>query len=465
MKRIFLILPLLPILALVNSCDNGGNNNNNNGEPDFSQKTVEENKQIVEESGISMVKTMEDMKDLQTTDAAVSLGNLLDSSDPFKSESIGTSKVNGLVHAIAGLKRGEGSLHDLFNALKSPAELADDPQTIQELWDDLVGTYVWNAGAEDWDYTEGGDDVVFMFPATENGTENNATLTISGYQGVTVSNPLEDEYDGDLPAALMADLSVSGTSIMSYSFAAEYNDQGIPSSVASDLTIESYTWSIDITNTDTEVSAMYKMKHNDETILDIGGTGKGLFTQQNIDDNTVTHTDTYTYTDYVWNDETQTYDEVEVTETDTWDELEFEEVIKSAEAHFQLYNIAIKGEVDIKSMVDELRVIYPDNEPEDFNDQQAAEDAAAAVNKYASLYALNVEANEKIAAVEAYVVHDVEGDYEDYWIDFRLVFGDGSPIDVETYFDKGFGDFIAEVNTLIDELNSDYDFGIEHVDY
>ena len=461
MKRIFLILPLLPILALVNSCDNG--NNNNNGEPDFSQKTVEENKQIVEESGISMVRTMEDMKDLQTTDAAVSLGNLLDNSDPFKSETVGTSKVNMLIHAVAGLKQGEGSLHALFNALKSPAELADDPQTIQEVWDDAVGTYEWNAEFEEWDYTEGGDEIVFLFPATENGTENNANLTISGYQGVVISNPLEDEYDGDLPAAVMADLSADGTTIMSYSFAAEYNDQGIPSSVASDLTIESYTWSIDITNTDTEVSAMYRMKHNDETILDIGGTGKGLFTQENIDNNTVTHTDTYTYTDYVWNDETQTYDEVEVTETDTWDELEFEEVIKSAEAHFQLYNIAIRGEVDIKSLVDELRTIYPDDEPDNFDAKQAAEDAAAAANKYASLYALNVAANEKIAAVEAYAYHDTEED--DYWVDFRLVFGDGSPIDVQTYFENGFNDFIAEVNTLIDDLNADYDWGLEHVDY
>ena len=50
-------------------------------------------------------------------------------------------------------------------------------------------------------------------------------------------------------------------------------------------------------------------------------------------------------------------------------------------------------------------------------------------------------------------------------IDFRLVFGDDSRIDLETYFEEGFNDFIDEVNTLIGELNSDYEWDVEPIEY
>jgi hypothetical protein len=68
--------------------------------------------------------------------------------------------------------------------------------------------------------------------------------------------------------------------------------------------------------------------------------------------------------------------------------------------------------------------------------------------------------------VEAYVVEDnYYGDYYDYWVDFRLKFGDGSYVDMETYFEEGFDDFIAEVNEIIRDLNGEYNWDIEEIDY
>src|SRR4030042_1799980 len=147
MKKVFNVLAVFMIIFLISSC----NKDDKDGEK-FSKLSVEENKAIVEESGIAMVQAMDDMKDLQTTDAAASLGNLLDMSDPFGYNEE-KSKISLTVHAIAGIKTGDNGVHELFTALKSPAELAEDPETLQEVWDEAVGTYTWNPELEDWDFT------------------------------------------------------------------------------------------------------------------------------------------------------------------------------------------------------------------------------------------------------------------------------------------------------------------------
>lgn len=449
-------------LAIISSCSK-----DDNGEIEkFSEKTVEENKAIVEESAISMVNTMEDMKDLETMDVAVNLGNILDTSDPFKSATTQRSKLNMVIHAIAGIKTGENDLNTLFKALKTSGELEEDPETLQDIWDELVGTYSWNPSIEDWDFVAGGDKAIFEFPSSETSTTNDAVFTVYNYNSVIITpNPLDEEYEGDFPTSLNADLKVGTTELITFVFTAQYNTDGIPSMVATDLTIETFAFEIDITNTDTKVSANYKFTQNGEIVMEIGGTANGDFTQENIDNNTVTKTDTWTWWDYQYNEQTGQWDYVEVTEVDEWEEVEFEEVLRSASAHFQLFNIQINGDIDVKGLVDKMNVIYPDDEPEDFDWDAADEAAVVEINRYLDLRAINVTANEKIAEVEAYVVYE-EDEWDEWtYIDFRLVFGDGSRIDLETYFEEGFDDFIAEVNTMIDELNSDYDWDIEPIEY
>jgi len=437
MKIRYFCFTALMMLIAISSCKN----DDEGGDDKFSEKTVEENKAVVEESAISMVNTMNDVKDLETVDVAVNLGNILDTSDPFKSATTKRSKINTVIHAIAGIKTGENDLHTLFEALKVSGELKEDPETLQEIWDELVGTYSWNPGIEDWDFEAGGDKVIFEFPSVEGSSTNDAVFTVYNYNSVLLtSNPLDEEYDGDFPISLNADLMLGTTELITFVFTAQYNNDGIPTMVAADLTIETFAFEIDITNTDTKVSANYKFTQSGNTIMDMGGTADGLFTQENIDNNTVTQSDYY----------------------DEWEEVEFEEVLRSASAHFQLFNIEILGDIDVKGLVDKINIIYEDDNNQNFDWDAADEAAVVEVNKYVDLRVINVAANEKIAEAEAYVVYE-----EDEWtyIDFRLVFGDDSRIDLDTYFEEGFNDFIDEVNTLIAELNGDYEWDIEPIEY
>jgi len=429
----------------------------------FSELSVEENKSVVENSAIKAAQTFDEMKEVATIDASISLGELFGMADPLSAQSAKKSKVAKTFEVIAGLQDGSSGINEILSALASADELEDDPETIQDIWDMVVGTYTWNSGVEDWDYTANADAIVFLFPSTVDGASNNATLTISNYMGVTIANPLDEEYTGDLPASLNMSMEIDGTEVMSYTFAAEYNEDGVPSSLATDLSIETFVFSIDITNKDKEASASYKFMHGDLLVMEISGGIEGDFTQENIDDNTVTHTDTYE--DYVWNEMTQMYEWQMV--TDTWDEVDYEEVIQSGHFRFQLFSIAINGTGDIKALVDSLKLLYPDDYREDpmYDEKTATMQEAALMNNNLHIYAIDTEAKKKIADVEAYVVEDVWEGYTDYWIDFRLIFGDGSLVDMETYFEEGFEDFIKEINAMISDLNTDYDLDIDPIDY
>lgn len=434
----------------------------------FSQLTEEDNKQLVENSAIEAVKALDALKDEAAIDASVSMVSYLSMADPMETRNGKKSKVRNTLEVLAGLNSDESNVNDIFKALVSPDELAEDPATLEALWADIKGTYTWNASMEGWDFAENADAVVFLFPSTENGTSNNATFTISNFESVMMQNPLDEEYDGELPVSLKVLFEVDGSEVLSMRFAAEYNTDGIPSSVAADLMIGTFKFAIDGTNTDTKITGKYSFTNAGDVIMEINATVEGDITQESIDANTHTHTETYEWTDYVWNDATQMYEEVVRTETYSWDEVDVEQILQSGNFKFQLYNISIAGNGDFKSVGEKMDEIYPDEHWNDstFDDKAAAEAEAAAMNEYLHMYAIDENTRVKIAEVQAYVVEDnYYEDYVDYRVDFRLVYGDGSLVDLETYFDSGFEDVVSEINGIIRDLNTKYELELEPIDY
>ncbi len=453
------LLAAFMIVALLTSCKK-----EEKGEK-FSTLSVEENKGKIEDSGIKMVRTMDDMTDMQTIDISISMGDKLSMDDPF-SDGLKKSEIANTISAIAGA--GNGDFNDLYSNLKSAPIIPDDPSSIEELWNAVLGTYSWNSGAEVWDYTAGGDIVKFQFPSTETGTTNNAELIISDYAGVVIETPIDEEYTGDLPVALSMKLTVDGTTFMTYTYAASFNSEGIPSAFASDLTIEEFSWSFDFTNNDKKVSSNYTFTHNGETAMKMGGTIEGIFTEEHYEANTE-----YCYDDYKIDPETGWYEyyEVCVSSPDLvegdyyWEETEFEEIIHKASANFQLFNIAIRGNVDIKTLVNKIDGIYENEDDDGFDDDQAESDAIDAVNEFINLRVIDLSANTIIAKAEAYMKHETNEWGTDSYLDIRFVFGDGSYVDAETYFNDGFDSFINEMNAFIRSLNAEYDFGIDEIDY
>ncbi len=460
MRKIYLLFfTALFLSVFISSCKK-----ETNGGEKFSSASVEVNKANVEDAGISLVNTMSDMKSIETVDVVVNLGDILSNSSLKKGALSKDSKLFYTLETFAATANGEKKLNDLFKAMASSEEFAGDPESIQQFWDENVGTYDWNGDIDDWDIVLGGDKIIFNFPSTDVSSSNDAKITIYNYSGIIVSNPLEDDYSGDLPISLNADLKVGSKTLVTFVFAASYNSDGVPNAIAADLTIENFKFEIDIINTTTVVSVNYKFLENDNVIMDMGASGKGLFTNENIDANTQTFTETYDDWDLVYNELIQDYEWVPVTRTNEWKETDFEEILNSANAHFQLFNIAIKGDVDVKGLVDQINIIEDNRDNEIITEEEAFNQEVEKINKFLNLRVVNVSKNEIIAKAQAYVKKEITPYYTDLDIDFRLTFGDGSLVDLQTYTDSGFEDFIAELNSLIDDLNLEYDLGLEHVE-
>ena len=457
MKNLSLLFFVFMFLAVMVSCEE----EKDDGEK-FSKLTVEQNKAVIQDAGIEFLDAMGRMKEVESVDVIYNLGNIMAPQPTKKSAISRDSKIFSTLETFAAVAKGEKKLNDLFHAMAAPKELAEDPQSILEFWNENKGTYTWNESLEDFDFVAGGTKIIFLFPSSDISVTNDATFTISNYTGVTISNPFMEDYTGDFPVSLLADLKVGNNTLLSFVFAAQYNTDGSPKNIACDLTIETFRFEIDLTNTTENVSLNYKFLENGSVILDIGAAGEGLFTEENYNDNTQTHTETYTdIIDWVYNPGTQQYDPVYGQFTDEWQETDFEEIIHSASAHFQLFGLAIRGDVNIKGLVDQLNLIEEDRENDDISDTEAVRREADKINEFLNLRLVTVSNNEILAKAEAYAKTEVGQLYNDTYIDFKLTFGDGSPIDVATYFEDGFDDFIDELNSFIDDLNADYDLGLE----
>ena len=215
----------------------------------------------------------------------------------------------------------------------------------------------------------------------------------------------------------------------------------------------------------------YKFLENSNVVLDLGASGEGLFTEANYDANTTTttHTEDYGWYDYVWNPSPAPghWDEIWVPNMYTWEETEtdFEEILNSASAHFQLFNIALRGDINVKGLVDQLKLIDIDYNNNVINEETSDNRYASKINEFLNLRLVDITKNEILAKAEAYVVKETNYDYVDTYIDFKLTFKDGSKIDLETYTDTGFNNFVNELNGLINDINADSDLNIDPIVY
>ena len=430
----------------------------------FSTLSVEENKAIIEDTGIDLIGVLQRMRATETVDA---LGNLINITESGKAKGIKELRNTGLYSVIETYlecAKGTKRVNDVFDAMINSKN--DDPESIQDFWDQNVGTYTWNEALTDWDIDLGGNSFIFMFPSSDLSNTNDATFTIHNYVGTFISNPLDDEYTGDLPVGVNADLKVGSETLVTFVFSASYDADGVPNAIAGDLDIEGFKFEVDVTNNSQLISAKYKFWENNDLIMSLSASANGLFTSDNIDNSTIHHSETNSYVcDYVLNPNTQQWEEVYCDYTDEWDEVEFEEILNSADAEFQILNISLKGEIDVKGLVDQIRIIEDDYDNEAIDEETYDTRTSEEINKYLDIRLVNLSNNEIMAKAEAYVVHESDY-YDDYtYVSFRLTFGDGSPIDMETYFEDGFDDFVDSLNDLLEDISTDYDIEIDPIEY
>jgi len=506
------IIFLLAVALIVVSCKKDEDDDVKIEPKEFSKLEPEEHKADIQNSAIELIDEVNDLATSEGTEAIVQIVMLMDSSSTLKSAKASPA---GIMYNISDLSDNKITITDfMFNYSKMEEEEGDE--NIQEIYDEIKGTYTYNFETEDFDEATG-DQLVIIFPSTADATVNDATFTVTEFKTESFTSELLEEIEGVLPTSIKAQLTIGGTPMMDYSFSEPYKSDGTPTSLSSSLTISGFTFSTAINNKDdSDVSWEAAFKNGENNIIS-GKVGiKGKFTEQNLKDNT--H---YVIEECVYDQQTMgencTEEEVtkevyEATEEGyfdnssvyKWEEVDIENILSSSYAYLDIFNIRLGGELNAKEMIPEIKTIdddwevandeYWENYEEgdgSFNEKPFEERYTEAMNEYTSFFVSYLDKNQKIANVEFYVAEGQDSifDYECepiyngdlyvgedcnlvfegmetyYYTDGRMVFGDDSKITAETYFEEGFSSFFDKVNELIGTINETYDADIDPVVY
>lgn len=427
--------------------------------------TVEENKARVEASGVEFVKELNNMEDVvavATTDAFLGFaedGELFGTESAEEDEVVVAKKFKSqhfykVLRMIASMDNGSIQSTDLMMAMKtSQVDSSDEegPSSIQEAYDEMTSTFSWNSSTMEWEQDSTNEtSIKFMFPSTETGTSNNATLEVV-YTGTDVTLPfgLEDEYDGDVPSAVSVTMSVDGSEQMKYTLAVDYLSNGVPSSIVNTITMGTYVMTASANYDEAEAGIDYSFKNGSTNLMSFGASASGNISVDNLEA------------------------EIDEADADTTGEYYPTGVVTTGNAYIQVMDIKMQGTIAFDDLINKIEEL-------DNDDSADEEDAAKAINDYINIDIIHTDNNEVIASLDAYTFEE-EDCWEQYdWetdsyydecsgeyyteVGVRMKYPDGTAVDMETYFDEGFDDVIDELNVFIEELNADYDAGFDPIE-
>lgn len=476
MKNKIFILTLALFIGLI-SCNKIVNDET--GEPKkFSKLSPEEHKTEIQNSAINFVNEMETFV---TSDGVAAIVNIVtmmeemseeddDFDDDFDYYYKSTS-----IPPISILKNVKKLADNEIDAITFVTSLAqanedDEPENIQEMYDEMKGTWEYNFDTEEFEQSSG-DKVIIKFPSSSSATTNDATFTITEFKTKKIT-PVYDEMGDYMPTSVKANLTVGSTKHVEITMASTYGGNEIPTDLSVSVSISDFTFKASMKNSDNkEGSVKFSINNGSKDILVMEAGINGDFAEDNINSN-------IKYIKEEWDDVNYTYTQKEVSSTDDWDyqEVAVENILKGSYAFIDIFDVKIGGEVTIEKLVPEIEKIDEDEDAAwdkacadggdcDVDEKPYVDREVKAMNEYVHLFASYIEDNKKIADVEFYTKEDTWEGEKDYDVDVRFIFGDDSKIDAETYFKTGFSKFFDAVNDMIGTMNKEYDAGMEKVDY
>ena len=435
MKRSILGLVLI-LLFVISSCKK----DDNSIDPinaDYTDETVEESKTNVENNAISLLDKVEDLE--QATAIEV-LMHMVELPPPTELKSTSSGTVLKPLAMLQSINNENVTPSGIFSMMKSTAEAYEDPVSFMQIWDSLVGKYTYNFQTGEYDETPLADKIVIEFPGKEGDITNTASITVDNFGVFKITDPIADwpeDIAPELPSSISVDLKYNNISIAGFSFSGSYQSDGMPTRITSTMTLDDFSFVLDITHSPyTEASIRETFKYQEQILIEIYAKANGNWSEDNIEANA--------------------------------DNGDFQEIINNANAHFIFMNIEVAGKVNIKALADKMMALDEQYDNELITDEAYTDASVAAINDNVDLVVVYLNENKKIAEVEAYKYIDswtyMGTTYYDYWIDMRMVYNDGSKVDMETYFNNELNNFYDELNDFIAHLNDKYDMGIDPIE-
>jgi len=410
-KLLLLSLALVGIIFASCKKDEGDNTQK------FSPLSIEENKANIENNGFELLNIIKEVETCPSVNASKNMLNYLSQGDMFGANPniiiTKVSKSNAFFMPVIAT-----SSMNRFNAKAVAKEMMGfNPDTIEDLFNTFKGIYEWNSETGDWDYTNSNSELRIEFPSTSSGTTNNVVYRIYdctfGSWGVSELN---------MPTQIKVEMKVNNDVLITYLFKITVDSElGIPTSLVSTLTLSPYTFSLEASLKDLSVgSVTYKWTKNSTILMKIAINATS---------------------DILTNPEE-----------------EIGSVVKDGNFLFQLMNIKLTGNANIKAIYDQMEQINYDN----LSDSLAVVKKCEIFNKNAKVLLCYVDNNTIIAKVVAYSEPIYEWDeyYQEYVktydIGLRFVFADNSGVDFKTYFSEGFNSLAEEFIYYINDLKSKY---------
>lgn len=235
--------------------------------------TVEEGKQQLEDNTIEILNKIEDFKNDDALNEIVELAEFLSSASTSKST--GTKKT--ALNTISNVASVKNTDLVLFNANQSIALFADTP--LADDFEEETGVYQWNADTEEFDKTGESDKIIYNIVYNS----KVAVFTVTDF--ITT---ITGSDDTEVPTLAKANLKINGNTVFTQNFTASFqNDQLIPSSVDNTTTIGAFVMSTSYANTDNKsITQTFEFKISSTVITSFNYTTNGNFNNEdgNIED-------------------------------------------------------------------------------------------------------------------------------------------------------------------------------------
>lgn len=394
----------------------------------YTTETTEQSKAKVEQNAIDFVDQLNTMSSATAIEVMMNLNSL--QQPVYKSTA--TKTVLKPLSLIASLK-GQPNVASVFDGLKTAEGMMEtNPVSIGALFDSIAGKYTYNFTTYEFDYSELADKVVIEFPGKETDNTNTASITIDNFAVKEITAPAEGWPEGlapELPTSLKVDLKYNGASIAGSTFAASYQNDGMPTKVTIQLWLDNFTFTTTAVHSPYS-SASWKnsLKYNSEILLETYIAASGNWSEQNLNS-----------------------------------DPNIQDVLKKANAYWILMNLEVAGQVNVKGLADAANALQEN--PDITSQEEYITALVDIINNNADLVVIYRDSNTKIAEAEAYVASEYDDYYEttDYYPAMRFVYADGSVVDPQTFVTQDLDNFYDAVNEFIDTLNSEYGLNIDYV--
>lgn len=468
MKTYISAISLLILLIVSSSCSKLDESEDStapdNTEQDSSGMplSVEAGKQLIEDSGNSLLDKVKDMENTNSMQVYKAMIYFMDLSDPL--DDAGYWLKSGHIQEIYGIQTAKALTNTetsgIDNVLKSMLLKEDDPETLQSEIDSLSGNYTWNSSINKWTYVKNSnDDIVFNFPSSKNGTVNNATYKIT-YDGTIINgNRFENDYQGDFPKKFTATLEKDNASVSEGVAEFKYDTDGSLLNFDFSYEIDGYKFIVSFENSaNEEAKANFTFEDDTETFLNLETSASGNWSNSNVKDNTRYYVEYYNSNEGKW-------DKEEVSENDDYNylEMDVDKIVVHGNIKFQLMNVELVGAIDVKNLYREIYNIE-NNWNWDEKEEEAYNEEVKIINDYINLSILESGTGNLLADCEAYLIKEDNSYYwndqyinnYDYYLGLRFIFGDDSKIDAETYFNTDFDQMIDNMENYIEDIGNEY---------